>query len=378
MKKVTVIIPIYNVEKYLKQCIESITTQTLKDIEIICVNDGSTDGSRDIALQFMEHDERIVLIDKENGGLSSARNAGLKKAIGKYIYFLDSDDFLEQNALEELYSVAEKDNLDVVYFSAEPFFESEAAKENNLNYVTYYTRKGTYKGVMQGKDFYIQSEKNREFKPNVCIQLYKHDFLEQISASFYEGILHEDNLFTLKTMIQAGSVRFINYGYYHRRLRNSSIMTSTKSIKNVYGYFITIVEAEKFIDSMNLPKDVMEMLNERILIWQSMAVEIYDNLQDKEITGIIEENSKEHIIFNSIIKTPDRLILKERSAKYKMQAQLKKEKEDLQTKLQEEHKKLENTSYELDCIKNSVSFKIGRIFTYIPRKLKNSSLRVRK
>lgn len=103
MSKVTIIIPVYNVEKYLEKCLNSVICQTLKDIEIICVNDGSTDNSQQILKEYAQKDERIKIVDKKNGGLSSARNAGLDAATGEYCYFLDSDDWIELNTLEKLY-----------------------------------------------------------------------------------------------------------------------------------------------------------------------------------------------------------------------------------------------------------------------------------
>lgn len=100
MPKLSVIVPVYNVEKYLKECINSIINQTLKDIEIICVNDGSTDNSLKILEELSQLDNRIKIINKENGGLASARNAGMKVASGEYYTFIDSDDFIDTNAYE--------------------------------------------------------------------------------------------------------------------------------------------------------------------------------------------------------------------------------------------------------------------------------------
>ena len=138
-KKISVIIPVYNVEKYLRECLDSVADQSLKDIEIICVNDGSTDSSRDILLEFKEKDSRFIVLDKQNGGLSSARNAGFAAAKGTYILFLDSDDILKGvSALEKLYERAEKDRLDDLFYDADVFFENESIKLDNKNYINYY------------------------------------------------------------------------------------------------------------------------------------------------------------------------------------------------------------------------------------------------
>ena len=128
--KVSVIIPIYNVEKYLPLCIESIINQTLKEIEIICINDGSTDDSLFIILKYSKKDNRIMIINQRNRGLSEARNIGLKNANGEYIYFIDSDDYLEENALFELYEYGIKYKLDVIYFQYSIFHNDENIVKN--------------------------------------------------------------------------------------------------------------------------------------------------------------------------------------------------------------------------------------------------------
>ena len=114
--KVSVIIPIYNVQNFLIDCLDSIVKQSLKEIEIICVNDGSTDDSLSLLLNYSKIDNRIMIIDQRNRGLSEARNTGIKFSNGEFIYFLDSDDLLRLNALYELYEYSKKYNLDIIYF----------------------------------------------------------------------------------------------------------------------------------------------------------------------------------------------------------------------------------------------------------------------
>ena len=120
-ERVSIIIPIYNVEQYIEECLLSAMRQTLKEIEIICVNDGSTDDSMGIVRKYAREDPRIRIVEKENGGLSSARNAGMDAAKGEYILFLDSDDWILPETLEEIYDSAVKNDLDNVYFNAAVF-----------------------------------------------------------------------------------------------------------------------------------------------------------------------------------------------------------------------------------------------------------------
>ena len=122
MPLVSVIIPVYNVEKYLRQCLDSVTAQTLSDIEIICVNDSSTDGSLSILEEYAEKDDRIRVVTQKNGGAGAARNRGLSMASGKYLSFLDSDDFFEPDMLELAYRKAEEDRADFVVFNSNQYY----------------------------------------------------------------------------------------------------------------------------------------------------------------------------------------------------------------------------------------------------------------
>ena len=114
--KISVIIPVYNVEDYLEECLDSIINQTFKDLEIICINDGSQDNSLNILEEYAEKDNRIKIITTKNQGLSAARNRGLENITGDYVYFIDSDDYLELTAFEELYAVSEEKSLDLIHF----------------------------------------------------------------------------------------------------------------------------------------------------------------------------------------------------------------------------------------------------------------------
>ena len=134
MALISVIVPAYNVEDYLGECLDSIINQTFTDIEIICVNDGSVDSTLDIFNDYASRDERINVISQENKGLSGARNTGLKHAKGKYIYFMDSDDYLEVNALERMYSAAEEKSADIVFFKLINFDDGTGEKYQTRYY----------------------------------------------------------------------------------------------------------------------------------------------------------------------------------------------------------------------------------------------------
>lgn len=246
--KVSVIIPIYNVEEYLEQCIQSVIDQTLKEIEIICVNDGTQDNSMEIVHRLAENDARITIVEKENGGLSSARNAGINKAKGKYILFLDSDDYLKADTLEKLWNIAWKKELDDVFFLAEAFYESEELSLKHKSYDKYYMRNKTYPGVWVGQDLFSEFMRNDDFKPSACLQFIRREILCENNIDFYEGIIHEDNLFTLQILALTKRVACVEDAFYMRRIRENSIMTLEKGLRNAYGYFITAWEITKFLE----------------------------------------------------------------------------------------------------------------------------------
>ena len=203
MTKVTVIIPSYNVEDYLDECIESVLKQSLKDIEIILVNDGSTDKTLDIIKKYEKKDERIKYIDQVNQGLSVSRNNALDIASGEYIFFLDSDDYLSKKSLENLYNKASKDNLDVLYFDATSIFENEKLKKEKSVFSNYYKRQNDYSDVYNGQELFSLMKKNKEFRPNACFQFPRLQFLKDNNIKFIEGIIHEDECFGLEVALLA-------------------------------------------------------------------------------------------------------------------------------------------------------------------------------
>lgn len=199
---VSVIVPIYNVAPWLDACLTSLENQTLKDIEVIMVNDGSTDDSRQIAARYAEKNSNFMLINRENGGLSAARNTGMDMAQGEYIYFLDSDDYLAENALELLYAKASKEDLDVLKFPAYAF--DDGSGDACLKPVCVY--KGTYPEVMSGAWAFSKFVENKDYAPSCCLIFSKRETIEKNGLKFFEGIVHEDNLFHYQIRLNVDSV----------------------------------------------------------------------------------------------------------------------------------------------------------------------------
>lgn len=240
---VSVIVPVYNVERYLDACLISLERQTLKDIEVILVNDGSTDKSKKIAQTYADRNENFRLVDRENGGLSAARNTGLEYAVGKYVYFIDSDDYLQNTALEELYQRAETDKLDVLKFGAYSF---EDGNDEEMEW-EFYKYKNDYSGVYTGIQFLKRMRECREQGfPSCCMIFTRRDVIEKNSLLFYEGIIHEDNLFYWELMAVSTRVSVLNKPLYCRRYRKGSITTTPQYYNKWRSLVLGAAAAEQF------------------------------------------------------------------------------------------------------------------------------------
>lgn len=217
----SILIPVYNVEPYLRNCLESVLNQTFSDWEGICVNDGSTDHSAAILEEFFEKDNRFKVITQSNGGLSAARNTGLDAATGDYVLFLDSDDWLELNALEVIANAL--DGEDMICFSGRRYFE----ETKSFNTADQLVEKVYHSGMA----YYDENALLHRDFAFVCVVLraYKRSFLMDNGFRFKEGIFHEDNLFTPLACYYARRVRQINNVLYDYRVRANSITDGNKS-----------------------------------------------------------------------------------------------------------------------------------------------------
>lgn len=234
--KVSVVIPVYNTEKYLPACLDSILSQRLKDIEVICVNDGSWDASFSILEAYAARDARLTVISQENCGQSAARNTGMNKAQGEYLLFCDSDDMLPPDALETLYGICQDKALDVLYFDAELRFEDDALKERFTSDAHYFKGRAGIREVCTGPELLTLLRGKHMYRVSPCLQLTALDYLRRTGIRFCEGIIHEDNPFTFAVMLQAKRAMKLDRAYYLRLYRSNSIMTSMESFMNLYGY----------------------------------------------------------------------------------------------------------------------------------------------
>lgn len=232
---VSVVIPMYNVEAYIEDCIRSVTEQTCRELEVICIDDASTDETLRRAEELAAQDERIrIFRNPKNSGPSYTRNRGLELARGKYVYFLDSDDMITPNAMEELSREADKKELDVLFFDGQVIFEEEAIKEKFPGYRL--EHQGEYPEVMDGVQAFRSMRRNKEWIINVQGEFWRRAFLVEEGLGFEDGILHEDELFSTLAVLKVKRCSVSKKQYFIRRLRSNSIMTSERTARNLQGY----------------------------------------------------------------------------------------------------------------------------------------------
>lgn len=245
--EISVIIPIYNVEQYLPECLDSVVGQSFKDFEAICVIDGATDRSEEILREYMKRDERIILIYQENQGVAAARNAGIDKAQGKYLYFLDSDDKLAPDALREMHEKIVREDLDLLMFETHLLIDQDYRDRGEANR-EYYEIKNDYPGIYTGTEYLIKAIANDEHMATVWTKLIKKSLLQINDINFYPGIEREDELFTIKLLYHAKRVGMLRKKLYYHRIRNDSIMQANRSFSQAHGCFVGFMEIVKLLE----------------------------------------------------------------------------------------------------------------------------------
>ena len=257
-KKVSIVIPVYNVESYLTECIYSVVNQTFKDIEIILVDDGSTDRSPEIMKIFAKEDDRIKIITQPNKGVSEARNVGIRSASSEYILFVDSDDTIMLNSVELLYNKASETRSDLLLGNAlwikpyTPIIIGMKRDEELNNQI----------GI-SGEACYIKLMKIRNaFPPLVYLFFVKRELIIKNKLFFKQGIIHEDELWCIQMMLKATRVTMIDFNYYYYRLREGSLMNSDDNIEiRVKSLFIVAKEIKKLAQKLKKEDKSNELIN---------------------------------------------------------------------------------------------------------------------
>ena len=290
--KISVIIPVYNTEKFLEKCLNSVLNQTLKDIEIIVVNDGSRDNSLEIIKKFKEEDNRIVLLNEQNGGSSFARNKGLETAKGKYFYFIDSDDYLEEDTMfEELYNKCENDNLDIVVFDYYNDFGNRKEYIKNIEISD---------NILINKEEYIKDLINGKWGISIWGKLIKKELFKDKKIIFPENIfMGEDLLTSLKLVFFSKKIEKLNkafYNYVQHENQGTKIAKKEKAHEDLFSLYM---EIEKFLKKQNIFFKYKNVFYSRIFqMCRTMLKEEYKNTKVYiELKKYLLENKKE--IFSS-------------------------------------------------------------------------------
>ena len=246
MVAISVIVPVYNCEDYLEESIKSILNQSFKDIEVICVDDGSSDNSLNILNELASSDSRLKVFSQENQGSSSVRNFGLKNAIGDYLYFFDADDFLLENALEEAYSNAKNNDSDIVVFQFDEYKDNKFFKHSPKD----------IKNQFPGADFNNFTFNCNDYR--LCpfrgpyapwFKLYKKEFLDEYGYfEFPINLNHNDVPFHVMTFLKASKISLVPKYLYHYNIANPSSITNTR-FRNYDHIFKIVQTIEDFLKS---------------------------------------------------------------------------------------------------------------------------------
>lgn len=277
---ISVIIPVYNVEEYLQDCIESVLNQTYKNIEIVAINDGSTDDSLKILESYANVNENIIIISQENSGQSAARNKGINIASGKYIYFLDADDYILPETFEQIIKTMEENNLDIIRFAAEPFIDKLDMKLESNKY--------DLGNFFQPDKIYYKEEflekTTIKFLPSPVLYIIKKKLLTDNNILFKPNIIvHEDELFTLEVFLNASAMIYKSNYYYKRRYRPNSTMTtdSLDAKKKSFNSSCAILNYLIRLKLIYKNKPELKLINKRIRVTTVTLINKYRDI-DKD------------------------------------------------------------------------------------------------
>lgn len=295
-KKISVIVPVYNTAQFLPRCLNSILDQTYNNLEIICVNDGSTDNSAGILKEYEKKDSRIKILAQKNQGLSGARNTGLKKATGDYITFVDSDDEIESKMIESLLDAIKSTNSDIAVCSFKETYSNNKTKSFlHINQRKIYTTISALKSMLKEENFNLTA----------TMKLFAKHTIENLE--FPIGMLHEDVGFTYKAFMKAQKITFIPKDYYIYHHHDNSIITKFNNHK-----FNLITLTDKMCDDIDskYPK-LKNVTNERRMrarfsILRQIPIK---HPETKNLKNYLKEH-KTYITKNPEATSKDKLALK--------------------------------------------------------------------
>lgn len=296
MIKVSVIIPVFNSEKYIERCIESIINQTLRDIEIICIDDCSRDTSLKILKQYGQIDARIRIYHNEfNLGAAACRNKALELAKGKYIQFVDADDFLDQNALESLYCDAEENKVDMCFFKMKVQHENVETGFKELPRIS-----NSYRNVLSGKKILAIFIENNDFFYYACMVFYRRDFLNENYLRFKKITIGEGGDLILRALTVAERVIVNDGKYYNYYIHLGSITNrDDKNKLPLFGQITQYISMLKYMAGDVDSEEIFDFLNFQMKKING-GISNLSNEETIDFEGKLEDKFSEHI-FKSLL-----------------------------------------------------------------------------
>lgn len=312
MPKVSVVIPVYNASDYLEESLDCILNQTLSDIEVICMDDGSEDNSLDMLNEIAERDERVKVLSQTNQGGGAARNNALKYTSGEYLYFMDADDKVELNAFEELYGICQDNSLDFAIFKAVNY-----AEDTGEYFETPYYNMDKIRNFAGDKVFGFDDLGNLIFNISVTpwCKFYNRKFVMKSGAQFLEGSIFHDNHFFWEVLFNAERMYFVDKQYYTRR-RHSASSTGAGDLRyiNIINVVNNIIKLFIKYDKLDEFKEILynrkvSWIHQRYLeIRDEFKLDFYNEMK-KDFSGIEDEtfksclDAKNRFIFESVIES---------------------------------------------------------------------------
>ena len=309
--KISVIVPVYNVEKWLNMCIDSILAQSYKNLEIILVNDGSTDKSKDICDQYLKEDNRVKVFDILNSGQSVARNIGLKEAKGDYILFIDSDDYISDKAIiEKFINILDSNNYDFIYTS---YCRFEDGNEEKITEILPINLTNNEIKNKEGKDILVDLLNKNSFHHAPYLKVCRKEFILNNKLFFREGYYHEDAEWTFKVFYYAKKIFIYDKPWYMRRMRENSTITSRNEsaiCKKLCDRLIIADDLIKFFKKENASKviinDLVRMYWGDILCVAKLSdkqlINMCSQIIDKTRKNLLIVKDKKYNLFSIVIK----------------------------------------------------------------------------
>lgn len=298
----SIIIPVYNTEKYIEECLESIMNINITNFEVIIIDDGSTDSSASIIEKYSESFENIYYRYQENMGQGSARNYGVSISKGKYIYFMDSDDIICSSKFTEVFNKLYSSDLDAVFFDGKSFLDTVNNEERNNFQNFNYIRSKEYGDFETGEKLFIELFSNRDFLISPCLYIVRRDIYTINNLKFPVGMKHEDEVFTMKLFFFVRKCRHINEILFLRRVRQNSTMTTVNYSNTFVNHVKVLMYLDSFYSDFNfIEQKSKEFFSKKMRNIYILGLKLYREVDSKKLQCYYEtltEIGKKHNYFD--------------------------------------------------------------------------------